>query len=436
MSNLTANGVNGLMEAYAAVYTPQQSLEEEIFEAVAYTLISQGYDAIDVLEYFANVDEEIIIEDIISIAEGTLLVESIVPEEYLQEQYEILNEALPLVAGLGLAGKALLGAGVRRTAGVVLKRMAGSGVRKFVGGAVKNIGGAVGKVKDLAKGALNKLPGGSGGKVAGALKTAGKWALGGAAFEAGSRGVKALMGDKNSTGSPKVGPKIVGPKIVGPAGASPGPTASTPRSSNPPASKPAPSADNKLTNMQKWAKANPKLAAKVKLGQSGYDEISATRTKPGPNEKQDQTPTQGPSDAKIDPKAVSSALKSQQERDKKKAQPQTVSSSYEYDAYDLVLEYLLSQGHADTLEEANYVMLEMGAEMIGDIVEVMEGSGMVTGTAKVINTILKPVNQTPEQEKSAVRNLTKGLDVVAKPIKNFLSVSPEQNKQMMNKRRP
>jgi hypothetical protein len=36
-----------------------------------------------------------------------------------------------------------------------------------------------------------------------------------------------------------------------------------------------------------------------------------------------------------------------------------------------VLEYLLSQGHAGTLEEANYVMLEMDAEMIGDIVEVM-----------------------------------------------------------------
>jgi hypothetical protein len=386
MSNLTANGVNGLMEAYAAVYAPQQSLEEEIFEAVAYTLISQGYDAIDVLEYFANVDEEVIIEDIISIAEGTLLVESIVPDEHLQEQYEILNEALPAIAaGLGLAGRALLGAGARRTAGVALKRMAGPGVRKFVGGAVKNIGGAVGKVKDLAKGALNKLPGGSGGKVAGALKTAGKWALGGAAFEAGARGVKALMGDKNPAGSPKVGPKIVGPKIVGPkivgpkivgpAGSSPGPTASTPRSSNPPvskpASKPAPTTDNKLTNMQKWAKANPKLAAKVKLGQSGYDDISATRTKPGPNEKQDQTPTQGPSDAKIDPKAVGDALKAQQERDKKKAQPQTVSSSYEYDAYDLVLEYLLSQGHAGTLEEANYVMLEMDAEMIGDIVEVM-----------------------------------------------------------------
>jgi hypothetical protein len=50
---------------------------------------------------------------------------------------------------------------------------------------------------------------------------------------------------------------------------------------------------------------------------------------------------------------------------------QGIKASYEYDAYDLVLEYLLSQGHADTLEEANYVMLELDAEMIGDIVEVM-----------------------------------------------------------------
>jgi hypothetical protein len=46
----------------------------------------------------------------------------------------------------------------------------------------------------------------------------------------------------------------------------------------------------------------------------------------------------------------------------------------EYDAYDLVLEYLLSQGHADTLEEANYVMMEMDAEMVQDIVEQQTGA--------------------------------------------------------------
>jgi len=43
--------------------------------------------------------------------------------------------------------------------------------------------------------------------------------------------------------------------------------------------------------------------------------------------------------------------------------------SYGYDAYDLVLEYLLSQGHTDTVEEAHYVMMEMDAETIGTIVE-------------------------------------------------------------------
>ena len=46
-----------------------------------------------------------------------------------------------------------------------------------------------------------------------------------------------------------------------------------------------------------------------------------------------------------------------------------VKNSYEYDAYDLVLEYLISNGHADTFEEANYVMLQMNAEHIRNIVE-------------------------------------------------------------------
>ena len=419
MSRITGTETLSLMEAYRAVYSSQQSLEEEIFESIAYALISQGYTATDVLEYFANVDEEVIIEDIVSIAEGTLLIEEVVAEEYLQEQYEILSEALPAIAaGLGLAGRALLGAGARRTAGAVIKRMAGPGVRKAVGGVVKNIGGAVSKVKDLAKGALNKLPGGSGGKLASGLKTAGKWALGGAAFEAGARGVKALMGDKGSAktaptkpSSPKAGMvdtdkgqryksssdgkmyKNYNDALAAKnsrTGVKPTPTPAAPSSPTlkpgpggnvlaAPARKSTPSvkvaptkpagSDTKLTNMQKWAKANPTLAAKVKPGQSGYDDISAKRDKPGPNEKQDQTPTQGNPEAKIDPKAVGDALKAQQERDKNKAKPQAVNASYEYDAYDLVLEYLLSQGHTDTVEEANYVMMEMDAETIGTIVE-------------------------------------------------------------------
>ena len=44
-------------------------------------------------------------------------------------------------------------------------------------------------------------------------------------------------------------------------------------------------------------------------------------------------------------------------------------SSYEYDAYDLVLEYLLSTEQVATIEEANYVMTEMDGKTINDIVK-------------------------------------------------------------------
>ena len=40
-----------------------------------------------------------------------------------------------------------------------------------------------------------------------------------------------------------------------------------------------------------------------------------------------------------------------------------------YEAYDVVLDYLLSEGHAETVEEAHYVMMQMDAEHIQSIVE-------------------------------------------------------------------
>ena len=46
-----------------------------------------------------------------------------------------------------------------------------------------------------------------------------------------------------------------------------------------------------------------------------------------------------------------------------------------------------------------------------------EGAGIVTGAAKAINAVMKPVGQTPEQGAKAVSNLTKAMDKVAKPIK-------------------
>jgi hypothetical protein len=50
-----------------------------------------------------------------------------------------------------------------------------------------------------------------------------------------------------------------------------------------------------------------------------------------------------------------------------------LNQSYEYDAFDLVLEYLIDNGHVETVDEALYVMMEMDAEVIRDIVEGQSG---------------------------------------------------------------
>jgi hypothetical protein len=47
-------------------------------------------------------------------------------------------------------------------------------------------------------------------------------------------------------------------------------------------------------------------------------------------------------------------------------------SHYEHEPYDIILEYLVSRGHADTLNEANYLMLEMDQESIQNIMEEYE----------------------------------------------------------------
>ena len=45
----------------------------------------------------------------------------------------------------------------------------------------------------------------------------------------------------------------------------------------------------------------------------------------------------------------------------------------EYEPYDLVLDYVLSEGHADTVEEAHYVMMQMDEGTIQTIVEQEQG---------------------------------------------------------------
>ena len=62
------------------------------------------------------------------------------------------------------------------------------------------------------------------------------------------------------------------------------------------------------------------------------------------------------------------ASKERQEADKKKMKKE---------AYEVVLDYLLSEGHADSVEEAHYVMMQMDAEYIQSIVEGFPATGPV-----------------------------------------------------------
>ena len=78
-------------------------------------------------------------------------------------------------------------------------------------------------------------------------------------------------------------------------------------------------------------------------------------------------PTTGSANSKIDTKAADAALAAENERLKKGTKPTTQKESY--DAYDLVLNYLFETGQVDTISEAHYIMMELGADAIGDIVE-------------------------------------------------------------------
>ena len=77
-----------------------------------------------------------------------------------------------------------------------------------------------------------------------------------------------------------------------------------------------------------------------------------------------------PKPTPVAPKAAAPAGGySTREGDGKPRKKEDILFSYQYeDAYDLVLEYLFDNGHVDTVDEAHYVMLEMDSETIADIV--------------------------------------------------------------------
>lgn len=180
----------------------------------------------------------------------------------------------------------------------------------------------------------------------------------------------------------------------------PAPAASRPAAA--PAAKVAPTkaqTGDKAKDMATWAKANPTLAAKVKPGQSGYSEIQKSRAASGGSSAAPaaakmnasnvtKTAFSGSTPALAKPLSSAAATAATTKsvdtttpaQSKVAAAPKPITmgskkpgsafEEVEVDVFDLVLEYLIDNGHADTIEEAHYIMSVMDTESIDNIVEV------------------------------------------------------------------
>jgi len=449
MSRISQDFINNLSFLYEEIqvkdqdflneeseYYDEESVElvEDIIISLALSMFSEGYTAETFVKFLASSDEDVILEkyfntDISFISEETIY------NNFVEEQLELL-EVAGLIKLLGRGAKAAA-SGMKATKGAVkagVTKAATAGVEGRVGRQLARSTDPKRTVAAIEKVAKNKatkagvtVPQGTlspkqstelikqarTAKAIQGVKSGAKTALvGGLGVLGGYMGAKLGSGSGDGKVGPAiVGPKIVGPKIVGPkivdpkssspsggGGSTPsgggggnGSSASSSGSGGTAKQTPTkPKASDKAsegeTAMQKWARLHPNLAAKVKPGQSGYDEISATRTKPGPGEKKDQTPTTGNPEAKIDTKAVEADIKREQERLNKKAK-ETASTTKE--AYEIVLEYLISTEQVQTLDEAHYVMLEMDTETIGSIVEEYENDLFAEEITEWVNELVE-----------------------------------------------
>ena len=117
-----------------------------------------------------------------------------------------------------------------------------------------------------------------------------------------------------------------------------------------------------------------------------------------------------------------------------------IKSSYEYDAYDLVLEYLLSSEQAATIEEANYVMMQLDEENIQEIVRTIMKTPLVKLVPAAIGTgIATKMIASKMGQKSGENEIKKsttpvpmgdGDAKISNPIKDLIPKIKKRNKAL------
>ena len=286
-------------------------------------------------------------------------------EEIIAEEQEQLDEMAAKVAKVAVKAAPKLAPKIAKGAkgiGGMLKKGISSVAKKLPTG-----------VKKAAKGVGGVMK-----KVGGVLKKAAPFALAGGAFEVGSRVVKGITGkgdkakkDAALDAKIKQGIKDSG---MGDKG-----TAITQKGREQAAYNKGERAARKKLNDPTLNLTKSEIEAKKKT-----DPPKATETKPKkkmhPIEKKNRARL---GDAKVD--ALKAKNKDFQAMKKGgmskddfiKKYPKSITAQKaaglrdhtEWDAYDMVLEYLFSTEQVSTLEEANYVMMEMDQTTIGGIVK-------------------------------------------------------------------
>ena len=312
---------------------------EDIVVSITYNMLSEGKSVDEIVEVLSSEDEEVIIEHYASAQHSTTLTEDL-DFDYYSEDFELVCERLGLLRGLvGLAkggGKLLMKGGKALVKGAkpVAQKVAGA-TAKGARVVKAKIGRAIGpKGRQALKPVVNL-----------AKKVAVPAAAAGAGYVLGKK-----QGEAEAEASKPEAPKDTKPAYPGgqtkPEGEAINKKYQELRTKavDPKGKIKDPEEVKKAEKYGKeqWAKLYPNLAAKVK-----------------PDGTQKGT---GQSQMEKDAEELRSMQKASQERqeaDKKKVKKE---------AYEVVLDYLLSEGHADTVEEAHYVMMQMDAENIQSIV--------------------------------------------------------------------
>jgi hypothetical protein len=383
-------------------------LVEDIFYNISYSMASEGYSANGILDFLSKASEQ----DILEKYYDCTISEGLVSEDYILEQLQIIDEGIGslfkvLGKGIGMGAKALAKGtgttlkGAGRTLSVATQRAMGPGARKAIKGAVT-------KVKDIAKSAKAALPtigkvaavgalgagaGAIGAKMAGAGSGQGPEPTGAKSTNAsnadftkgsvlaklGGREGRIKDGEFRTMGwsqqskdrynkakkaaTPPPAPKLPAPTGSGASSSAKPTTSGKPtKTAKPAATGPSIGTTKDGTKFERRTPTRKEMDA-AKAAGGGESGVKAAVAAGKPTTGPEATDAQK-SQAGADVTAYQAKQKAEFEKKQKE-----VAAATQKESYDLVLEYLFDNGHADTIAEAEYIMTELDESFIQSLAE-------------------------------------------------------------------